>query len=102
MHRRHVNRTRITSEIIADDERLGEFIDKILLSDRILLRIQRQIVRRQRALRAVVDDEQWHAYMHVEETFTDFHGRAVVAVVRAPYKVGRRQRGLKRLPHRVY
>lgn len=86
------HRTLITPDILADDVLFGEVINQVLLADPGLNRIHRQLIRRQRALRAVVTDEQWARYMLAEEAFTDYHARAVAEVARVFYAAGRRRR----------
>ncbi len=57
--------------VVSDTDKLGDALDRILLSDPSLRRIHRQIVRRQRVLRTAATDEQWHLYMSIEELFND-------------------------------
>jgi hypothetical protein len=71
------------------DDRLGEVLEKILLADLELRRVHRQLVRRQRELRAAVTDEQWHLYMVIEELFNDRWARALAIVARRFYAAGR-------------
>lgn len=85
--------SRITPDIIADDVLVGDAINQVLRADCILRRIHRRLVRRQRALRAVVDDEQWHKYMLVEELFNDRWARALAIVAKAFFAAGTRARG---------
>ena len=61
---------------------------EILITDPALGRIHRRLVRRQRALRASVTDEQWAAYMLIEELFNDRWARALVIVAKAFYEAG--------------
>ena len=88
-------RIQLTPDILADDIRLGEVIDKVLLADRTLRRLYRQIVRRQRALKATVSDDQWRLYMLIEELFNDRWARALDIVARQSYAAGR-QTGRRR------
>lgn len=88
-------RTRITSDLVADDVLIGDAVDKILLANAALQRIHRQIVRRQRALRAAVSNEQWRRYMLAEEALNDYHATAVSTVARVFYQAGR-QAGRRR------
>lgn len=96
MPKRCARRLQITPDILADDVRLGEAIDQVLLADPGLNRIHRQLIRRQRALRALVTDEQWRKYMLVEEAFTDYHARAVSIVARAFYSAGHQAKGRRK------
>ena len=86
-------RPRLTTDILADDVRLGETIGQILFCDAALRRIQRHVVRLQGALRGSVTDEQWHRYMLVEDAFNGYHATAVTVVARAFYAAGRRAKG---------
>jgi hypothetical protein len=92
MAKRKLLGIRIAPDIVSDPDKFGETLDMILQSDPNLRRVQRQVVRRQKALRAAVSDEQWRQYMVIEEVFNDFHARAVAAVARAFYAAGRRLR----------
>lgn len=74
------------------DGRLGEVLDKILLADPKLRRIHRQLVRRQRELRAVINDDQWRLYMAIEELFNERWSRALDIVAKA-FFAGGRERG---------
>jgi hypothetical protein len=86
----HRYANRITPDILADDVRLGDAIDKVLLADETLQRAHRQVVRRQRALRKAVTDEHWYLYMAIEELVNGSHATAVSIVARAFYGAGRR------------
>ena len=85
-------RIQLTSDIIADDVLVGEAIDQILVAEPGLNRIHRQIARRQRALRAVVTDQQWRLYMVIEELFNDRWSRALDIVAKAFFAAGQRDR----------
>jgi len=90
--KRCARRLQITPDIITDDVRLGEALDQVLLTDRTLQRIHRQIVRRQKAFRGMVTDDQWAQYMPVEELFNDRWARALGIVAKAFYEAGTRAR----------
>jgi len=87
---------RITPDLLADDVRLGEAIDEVMLTDRALRRLHGQIVRRQRALRAVVNDDQWRLYMLIEELFNDRWALGLALVAKALYEAGTRVRRSRR------
>jgi hypothetical protein len=89
---RRNRQTCITPGIVADPDRVGEAIDEILHGNRELERIHGQIIRRQRDLRAVIDDAQWRAYMGVEELFNQRWALTLEVVARTFYRAGRRAR----------
>ena len=82
------HRIPLTHDLLANASLVGETIDQVLLSDRTLRRLHRQIARRQSALRAVVDEEQWRLYMVIEELFNDRWFRALTLVARQFYTAG--------------
>jgi hypothetical protein len=88
----HSRLPNITVATVADPDRVGEAIDEILAGNRQLRRVHGQIVRRQRELRAVVDDDQWHRYMAIEELFNTRWAMTLEVVAKAFYGAGRRAR----------
>ena len=86
------NSSLITPGIISDDVLVGDAIDNVLLADDPQQRILRQVVRRQRALRQEVSDEQWRRYLAVEELVSGSHATALSIVARAFYAAGKRSR----------
>jgi hypothetical protein len=82
----------ITPAVVADSDRIGEVIDQLLGGNRQLRRIHGQIMRRQRELRAALDDDQWRRYMGIEELFNARWAMTLEVVARAFYAAGRRAR----------
>jgi hypothetical protein len=74
---------------MADSDRIGEVLDQLLDGNRQLRRIHGQIIRRQRDLRAELDDDQWRAYMAIEELFNTRWAVTLEVVARAFYAAGR-------------
>ncbi len=66
--------------------------NQVLLADRTLRRLHGQLVRRQKALRVSVTDEQWAQYMVIEELLNDRWARALAIVSKAFFAAGRRTR----------
>jgi len=89
-------RSPITRAVVADPDRLGSVIDAVVLRDPDLQRLHRRGVRQVGRLRESLDEEQWAAFMLVEEVLNARWARslALVAAVffAAGVRVGRRGR----------
>jgi hypothetical protein len=85
---------RLTPEGLRSDEALGDAIAAIITGTPRLARFTRVTLRRDRALRKVLNDEQWRVYMLLEEAVADRVLAETSLLVGWAFKEGRRyQRG---------
>jgi hypothetical protein len=80
----------LTSDIVADEDKLSEAIERLLLADRRQRLYRSEITRRQAELRALVDDGAWAAYLEVEQAVNARLADALVKVARWAFAQGRR------------
>jgi len=84
--------TKLTADILKDDEKLGEGIDQVTFLDPKMRKLARAIVRRQRELRRVVGDDVWKAFLRIEEIVNERFAGAVILVARWAFEEGVRAR----------
>ena len=92
MSPRRTAKPRLTPEVLADTEKLGEAIDAVLLADPEHRRATRRILKRQAALHRLVDDAGWAAYLDLEQAVNERATDDYFALVRWAWKEGRRRR----------
>lgn len=82
----------LTFDIVQDEEALERATDEVLLAVPELRRLSARIRRAQEALRSVVDDDGFEAYLRLEQTVNARFSEAVMIVVRWAFAAGRRSR----------
>jgi hypothetical protein len=82
----------LSSSITSDEEALSLAINAILLKNPTYGRSTKQLLRRQRELRAVLDDEQWDSYLALEAVVNERFADAMLALVRWALSEGRQSR----------
>ena len=82
-------RPRLTPQIIADDGALTDAIPAALTSPK-LAPFTTEVLRRQRALRALLTDEQMQVYLGLEQAVNDRIAAESIALARWAWREGRR------------
>lgn len=87
---------RLDAEVLRNHDALSEALDQLLRRDRQLQRHHRDILRRSRAVRRLVDDHTWRAMLELEEVqiarFSDALDLVAKWAFSAGLLIGRRQR----------
>ena len=83
--------SKLTPDMLADDEQLALAIDEFLGSDRSYRRRRRKIVELQGQLRELVGDEAWALVLEVEESVNRRNADLLTRAVRWAFEQGRRR-----------
>jgi hypothetical protein len=90
------NLPRLDAQLVADDKRLALTIDEATRTVPGFRRSTEAILRLQAELRDRLDDDQWRAFLRLDEAVTARFADLTVAVVRWAYAEGRRSGGRPR------